>query len=111
MTTDLSIENDTETYDGEIGSEWLFLNPDKPLDRVFTFASRLEDVGCREKHDCEMKNNTKVLVLSEPVEAWHPARPGDGKFLVSRVLAPSHPAMWVPTACLVPIDRKPNDSA
>lgn len=97
IITDTTVEYD----DNDVGREWLFINELDPLDWEYSFASRFEDIGIN--NDCKLKNNTVVLVLSDPVETIHPTK---GRMLVSQILA--HTTMWVSTASLKPIERKPN---
>lgn len=86
--------------DTDIGREFYFWLSAYPEGYEFTFSSQLENIGDPGKHDVLLKNKTRVLVLSDPTEAYHPSR---GNFLVAKVLA--HTTVWLPINSLVPIDR------
>jgi hypothetical protein len=47
----------------------LFSRPDGDDDQMFTFSSTLEKLG--EEWDCSLKNNSLVLVISDPVNLVH----------------------------------------
>ncbi len=51
-------------------NNYLFYIDGKPEDMMFNFASNKEDIGTN--HDCELKNNTKISVLSDVEDAYHP---------------------------------------
>ena len=97
----LDIDNDIDLDDSDIGRFYMFWNPDHPEGQMYSFSSTLENIGVLGKHDRWMKNKTKVLVLSDPVEAHHPTM---GPILVSRVMADE--AMWVGTYTLHLINDK-----
>jgi len=51
--------------DGPVGKEYLFYNSNKDENEYFSYATDLSRIVGG--HDVCIKNNTKVLVLSEPV--------------------------------------------
>lgn len=100
-TTTLDIDNDINIDDGDTGKFYLFWCQQDPEDKTYGFASKFEDIGHVNRHDCVLKNKTKVLVLSDPAEAIHPRL---GPILVSKVM--SDHIMWVGTAALHLIEEK-----
>lgn len=96
----LDTDIDLDWEDSDIGRMYLFCRTDALPNDVLSFSSTLENVGQLDKHDRSIKNNTKVMVISEPVEAHHPKH---GTILVSRIIA--HQIMWVGTVLLFPIDK------
>jgi hypothetical protein len=100
MALNPEIDCEEELDDTDIGRMHLFWIMDSPDDHSFSFSSTLENIPIRESHDCSLKNKTKVLVLSDPTEAWHP---WTGPILVTRILADK--AMWVATVALHLIER------
>jgi hypothetical protein len=94
MTIDnIDLDKEVDLEDTEIGRRFLFWNENYPDDKVFSFSSTLENIGI--KHDCDLKNKTEVMALSDPTEAYHPAM---GPILVTKILA--HKIMWVVTNSL-----------
>jgi hypothetical protein len=81
--------------ESEVGRRFVFWTPDFPEGTPLGFASKLENIGIVEKHDCQLKNKTEVIALSEPTEAHHAIM---GPLLVTKILA--HTIMWVPTFAL-----------
>lgn len=82
----------------KLGKKVLFFMPFAPTDYMYKFSSKLENIGI--EWDCELKNNTKVIILSEPAQVIHPI----GKISVVRIMA--HEAMWVRAENLIEIDEK-----
>jgi len=101
MMSDTIIETNSILDDSEIGKKFIFWYPNMPDGIPFGFASKLENIGIIEKHDCELKNKTEVIAISDPTEANHATR---GPILVTKVLA--HTIMWVPTLSLHFVDDK-----
>jgi hypothetical protein len=101
MTTDLDLKPDYHIDDSEIGRRCLFWIRESPEGTPFGFASKFENIGHVDRHDCWLKNKTEVIVMSEPIEAVHPTL---GKILVSKVVADK--VMWVGTHALRFIEDK-----
>ncbi len=93
--SDLIVENDTFIDESEIGRRFLFWAKEFSDNEVLGFASKIENIGIVEKHDCQLKNKTEVTALSEPTEARHATK---GPLLVTKILA--HEIMWVQTWAL-----------
>ena len=100
MSTKLDIKQDLDLQDDETGKFYLFWNKYDTDNQMYGFSSIFDNIGVLEKHDCWLKNKTKVLVLSEPTEANHPKI---GMILVSKIMA--NKIMWVGTNSLLLIDE------
>jgi hypothetical protein len=88
------------------GQKALFFNPNGEEDQSFNFSSTLEKVGV--EWDCTLKNNSIVIVLSEPVEIDSPKY---GNIWLTKIKANMatdfHTIIgefWVPTITLVDIE-------
>jgi hypothetical protein len=90
-------DNDSSLEEFETGKVFLFWHPDHSNGTVLSFSSTLNNVGV--SHDRFIKNRTKVLALSEPIEAFHPTY---GELLVTKILADE--IMYVNTFTLHPIN-------
>lgn len=102
--SDTIIETDFTLDESEIGRKYLFRNESFPPGTPLGFSSTIENIGIVEKHDCQLKNNTIVIALSDPTEAKHATR---GPLLVTKVL--STQTMWVPTFMLHEIPDDGNE--
>jgi hypothetical protein len=80
-----------------IGKRAAFLNPYKDPERVFSFSSTLDKIGF--DWDRQLKNNTNVIILSDPVEL---NREPYGVISVTKISAEGE-EIWVRTDCLVDI--------
>ena len=85
-----------------VGRRAMFHVDNVPSDKVFNFCSTLEGIG--KGWDCTQKNNTEVLILSEPVEIapLEYVDIGIPNLILTRVMA--HAAMWVLTEQVVLIE-------
>ena len=92
----LALERKPKIIPSNIGKEYLFYIAVFPDDKIFTFSSSICEIGIT--HDCELKNNTKVLVLSGSIAAYHPIF---GELKVTRVM--SDKVFWVNSWDLYPI--------
>ena len=99
--SDTIIKTDYTLDESEIGRRFIFWTPDWPDGAPLGFASKLENIGIVEKHDCQLKNKSEVIALSDPTEARHATK---GPLLVTKILA--HEVMWVPTFALHEILEK-----
>lgn len=97
MSEDLTLDDDVELSNSNIGKRAYFIYPHEHPDRVFTFSSTIENIGVN--HDRLMKNHTEVTVLSDSEAAFHPNL---GPLVVIKVM--STESMWVPITSLVIID-------
>lgn len=93
--SDTIVKDDSFIDESEIGRRFLFWAKEFADDEVLGFASKIENIGIVEKHDCRLKNKTEVIALSEPTEARHATK---GPILVTKILA--HEVMWVHTWAL-----------
>ena len=100
MTTSLDQDQESSIEDMETGKMFLFWNTEFPDHVSMKFSSTLENIGNVDKHDCELKNKTQVIALSEPTEAHHLTR---GPMLVTKIMA--HTIMWVSTWSLHEIKK------
>lgn len=89
-----------------INKKALFFRYDGNDDQMFGFTSTLEKVG--EEWDCEVKNKSIVIVMSDPVEMIHTKY---GKMSLTKIKANMAPdfhiivgEFWVPTIFLTNIE-------
>lgn len=93
--SDSVVEKEPSLDESEIGRKFLFWAKEFPDNEVLGFASKIENIGIVEKHDCRLRNKTEVIALSDPTEARHATK---GPILVTKILA--HEIMWVHTWAL-----------
>jgi len=86
--------DDSLELDTPIGKNAYFIYPNGKPDEMFKFCSELDLIG--HTWDVVLKNNSRILVLSEVV-THHTEKYGEMKLL--KVLALE--AMWVPEMCVV----------
>jgi len=80
--SDLLFKTDNDISELETGKYALFYNDYYSDDKVLKLSSSLKDIG--KVFNCQIKNKTKVLILSEPIKANHDVF---GPILVSKILA------------------------
>lgn len=80
-----------------IGKRGIFLFPDTELGKTFSLSSTLEKVGV--EWDRKLKNNTEVVILSDPMEV---KRKRYGTLSVVKISA-NDEEMWALTETIVDI--------
>lgn len=105
----MTISNTSPIFDALLfvsGKKALFFRPDQDANQMFNFSSTLEKVG--EGWDCQLKNNSIVLVISESIEIIHTKY---GKMTLTKIKANMAPdfhiivgEFWVPTIFLTNIE-------
>ena len=69
-------------------------------DRVINLSSKLEDIGIN--WDVEVKNNTPVIILSDPIKVVSPKH---GEMEVIQVCSDDK-TFWARTDCIINIDPR-----
>jgi hypothetical protein len=96
----------TEELRSNIGKEYIYRLPHEKPDALLRLSTDLDQIGY--KFDINVRNNTRVILLSDPVVI---ARPQYGNISVTRVMAPGFKrnvpvptpivaAVWAPTEFL-----------
>lgn len=76
-----------------------FINDNFDKEQIFTFSSNIENVGVR--HDCKLKNYSKVLIISDIKIGNHPTV---GEIDVIKVFCMK--SMWVPYELIKIMENK-----
>lgn len=83
----------------KIGTQVLFFIPANSDDQVFQFSTTLDKIGY--DLDAELKNRTRVVIISDPVDV---KRKQYGVMSVTKVRTRMDKELWLPTNTLVDIE-------